>query len=126
MSIEDVKTIISDISTIHLIHGNPNYAKRLYEAYKYLKSNNINSLKDFKSSDNLKIGAFTYEEITIFDRIKDEEYAAIISSGFGQIKSHIDAYKDNPNIGDLLASWGTLGSTPYREELFNKGYILNR
>ncbi len=43
MSIEDVKTIISDISTIHLIHENPNYTKRLYEAYKYLKSNSINS-----------------------------------------------------------------------------------
>ncbi|MBR5662520.1 MAG: hypothetical protein IKX00_02570 [Bacilli bacterium] len=120
---EFAKQLIKDIRTFYIMTRNDNYKDRLLEAYKYLKEVGVTSLEDFKTRKGLKIGAFEYDEITIFDRIQDEEYKNIISNGYYEISSIEDIVNDK-TYGDQLASWGTLGYTPYREKMINDGVII--
>ena len=53
---------------------NDNYKNRLEEAYNYLKEVGVTSLEDFLNRKGLKDAAFTYDEITIFDRINDKKF----------------------------------------------------
>lgn len=119
-----VKQVISDIRTYSILSRNENYKTRLYEAYEYLKKENVNSLEEFRKRDDLLIGAFTYDEITIFDRIKDQNYLKEISSAIFNINNNREEYINNPNIGDDLASFGRLGYTPKRDKLINEGFIV--
>ena len=121
----NIKQVISDIRTYSIMSKNKNYRERLYEAYEYLKRENVNSLEDFRKREDLLVGAFTYDEITIFDRIKDPNYLKEIASAIFNINNHREEYINNPNIGDELASFGKLGSTPKRDELIEKGFIIN-
>lgn len=121
----NVDTIISDIRTFNILKNNDNYRERLHEAYTYLKSEGINSLEDFLSRKGLLIGAFTYDEITIFDRIKDESYYHSLETSLGTINNQMNEYVNDPHIGDRLASFGKLGKTPYREELIRNGYVVD-
>ena len=43
-----VKQVISDIRTYSIMSKNENYKARLFEAYEYLKRENVNSLEEFK------------------------------------------------------------------------------
>ena len=58
--------------------NNQNYADRLFEAYKYIKKEKLNTYQKFITSDNNIVGLFSYYEITIFDRLKDSEYCELI------------------------------------------------
>ncbi len=121
----DYKTVIKDIRTYHIMMSNQNYYDRLLEAYNAIRFAGISSLEEFTSKDNVvPVGAFTYYEITIFDRIKDEEYKRALESAWYEIQSRTQEYIDDPEIGDRLASWGKLGNTPFRDDLISKGYIV--
>ena len=116
MNKEFAKTVLSDVKTAYLLWENENYKNRLREAYNYLKAEGINSLEDFNNREGLKVGAFTYEEMTIFDRIdNDREYLMMLLSTF-HICSELQTQKNakNPTYGDELASWGTLNNTQSR------------
>ena len=102
-----------------------NYYERLNEAYLEIKRLNIKDYSDFSTREDLKIGAFTYSEITIFDRIRSSEYEKMLVEAWGELHNHTEEYRNQPDIGDRLASWGTLGSTPYRQDLIDEGYIVN-
>lgn len=119
-----VKQVISDIRTYSIMSKNENYKARLFEAYEYLKRENVSSLEEFKKREDLLVGAFTYDEITIFDRIKNPDYLKEISSAIFNINNHREEYINNPNIGDELASFGKLGYTPKRDKLIKDGYIV--
>lgn len=103
-----VRTVLSDIKTAYLVYNNPNYSERLREAYDYIKAQGITSLKDFESREGLSIGAFTYDEITIFDRIdNDNEYLNMLLMAFSGMAEY-NARAGNPTYGDELARWGNL------------------
>lgn len=120
----DPKIVISDIKTYQIMSNNKNYADRLFEAYQYVKSKKLNTLQKFMEYPDNLVGLFSYQEITIFDRLKDEEYSQIIKESWQTIHRDIDDYIKEPNIGDTLASYGRLGYTPKRVELISKGYIF--
>ena len=115
---------IQDVKTYNVMIRNDNYRARLLEAYNYLKNEGVRSLEDFNNRDGLLVGAFTYDEITIFDRIGDPEYSKKLIGAYDTITVGVASYVNNPNIGDELASWGKLGETPKREEYIEKGYII--
>lgn len=123
-NINFAKQVIKDIRTFYIMSANENYKDRLFEAYEYLKSEGVQSLEDFKTRKGLKVGAFEYTEITIFDRIKDEEYKEVLRDGFYSLTSGLDDIVNDKTYGDQLASWGTLGKTPYREQMINAGVII--
>ena len=114
-----------DKVTYYGIMHNENYASRLKEAYSYLKFLGINTLEEFTTREGLNVGAFTYDEITIFDRIKNEEYCKVLAGPIDENDYRFLQIKDNPNLGDQLASWGTLGKTPNREDLINRGFVVD-
>lgn len=122
MDLDFVRLILKDAKTYKLLNINKNYCERLYEAYLTLKENNISNLEEFDNS-NIGIGAFRYDEITIFDRLKDENYASALEAHKQDIKGMEELPKD---YGDRLASWGTVGKTPYREDLIKRGYIIKK
>lgn len=117
------KLVIKDIRTYSILSRNENYKERLREAYDYTKSIGVTSVEEFTTRQDIKVGAFEYDEITIFDRIVDPEYTKLLASALFNINNSREAYIDNPRIGDELASWGTLGYTPYREQLILSGCI---
>lgn len=123
MEKREFETLLNDIRTYQIMTQNENFYNRLKEAHAYLKSEGVLNYEDFANRKGLKVGAFTYTEMTIFDRFNDEEYKKIVSSGWRKITNHTQEYIDNPTIGDQLASWGTLGETPYREEMIQNGTI---
>ena len=123
-NINFAKQVIKDIRTFYIMSANENYKDRLFEAYEYLKSEGVQSLEDFQTRKGLKVGAFEYTEITIFDRIKDEEYKNVLRDGFYSLTSGLDEIVNDKTYGDQLASWGTLGNTPYREQMINAGVII--
>lgn len=124
MEKNELETLLIDIRTYEIMTHNENYYNRLKEAYLYLKSEGILNYEDFSNRKGLKIGAFTYFEMTIFDRLKNEEYKKIVSSAWSKITNHTQEYIKDSTIGDQLASWGTLGKTPYREEMIQNGTII--
>ena len=121
----DAKIVISDIKTYHIMVNNKNYGDRLFEAYQYIKKEKINTLQKFENIDDNLVGLFSYYEITIFDRLKDEEYCNLIKESWSKIHTETEEYIKNPNIGDDLASYGRLGYTPRRIELIKKGFIMS-
>lgn len=122
MDKEKLKSIIKDIKIYRLMQ-NDNYRKRLKEAYDYIKSINIRDYNDFITRENLLVGAFGYDEITIFDRMRDEDYAHLLADSSFELYNMIYDI-NNPTLGDDLASWGKLGYTPKRDELIAKGDIV--
>lgn len=108
----NIDLILSDAVTYIKIRKNENYKERLLDCYYTLKKSNINAQEEFEKS-NLDLGAFTYEEITIFDRLKDENYSRALASYYIEIGSTYDLPKD---YGDRLASWGKVKSTPHKEK----------
>lgn len=115
----DTKVLLEDIKTYIKITNNQNYKERLLEAYNLLNENSIENFEEFNDS-KLGIGAFTYNEITIFDRLKDEKYNSILSSYVLELSSLSNLPKD---LGDRLASWGTIGNTPYRDTYIKEGFL---
>lgn len=111
--------ILRDAITYLKITKNNNYKERLLEAYYLLKENNIKSYEQFENS-NIGIGAFTYTEITLFDRIKNENYMSLLSAFNIEINGLENLPKD---YGDVLASYGTVGNTPYRDKYIKEGFI---
>ena len=111
--------ILKDAITYVKLSKNANYKERLLEAYQLLKENNIDTKEKFETS-NLGIGAFTYSEITIFDRLNDEEYSRALAACYMELRSTENMSHD---YGDMLASYGTVGKTPYRDLLIMKGHI---
>ena len=125
MEIKDVKCVINDIRTIYILYNNENYRNRLQEAYDYIKSERIESIDDFTKREGLKIGAFTYDEITIFDRLKNKEYEQVMRTAFSTVNNLTKENAIDSTYGDKLASWGTLGYTPYRQKLIDEGLIIS-
>ena len=79
----------------------------LYEQiYQYIKKEKMNTKEKFATAEENLVGLFTYEEITIFDRLKNEEYKNLIKDSWQNIHKDIDRYIENPTIGDELASYG--------------------
>jgi len=74
----------------------------------------------------MKCGAFSYYEISIFDRIADSEYVKKLSHTWASLHNQTEEYINDPQIGDKLASWGTLGETPFRQEYIDKGLIAGK
>lgn len=106
------------------MYQNQNYYDRLLEAYNAIKEAGINTLEQFMTKENIfPLEAFTYYEITIFDRIKDEEYKRSINDAWFEINNHTQEYINDKYIDNRLASWGKLGNTPYRDEMILKGLI---
>ena len=121
----DPRIIISDIRTFRIMSNNKNYLDRLYEAYQYIKKEKLNTEEKFNSKEDILVGLFTYEEITIFDRLKNEEYKKIISESWNTIHEKLEIIIEDKEYGDNLASHGRLGYTPKREELIRKGVFVN-
>ena len=115
----NAKQLLQDAKNYIMICENDNYKDRLLEAYYLLKKNNINDSETFNNS-NLGIGAFSYFDIMIFDRISDENYKAMLSAFRLEIMSIPNLSDD---YGDKLASYGTIGKTPYREKYIKDGLI---
>ena len=124
MKLEPV-IVISDIKTYQIMSNNQNYADRLFEAYKYIKKEKLNTYQKFITSDNNIVGLFSYYEITIFDRLKDSEYCELIKGSWGELHRYMEQNIKNQNLGDELASYGRLGYTPKRREYIEKGLIVN-
>ena len=114
-----VDDILNDALTYIKISNNDNYKERLLEAYYLVKEHGIHSRQEYDRS-NLGIGAFKYSEITIFDRLLDEDYSRSLAQFYIKSKEIRNMPKD---FGDKLASYGTVGKTPYRDELIEKGYV---
>ena len=121
----DPRIIISDIRTFRIMSNNKNYLDRLYEAYQYIKKEKLNTEEKFNSKEDILVGLFTYEEITIFDRLKNEEYKKIISESWNTIHEKLEIIIEDKEYGDNLASHGRVGFTPKREELIRKGVFVN-
>ena len=102
----DPRIVISDIKTYYIMSNNQNYMDRLFEAYEYIKKERINTYQKFITSESFIVGLFDYYEITIFDRIKNEEYKQLIKDSWEIIHKDTDRYIDNPNIGDELLGYG--------------------
>ena len=102
----DPQIVISDIKTYHIMSNNKNYMDRLFEAYEYIKKEKINTYQKFITSESFITGLFNYYEITIFDRLKNEEYKQLIKDSWKNIHKDTDEYIQNPTIGDELASYG--------------------
>jgi len=102
----DPQIVISDIKTYHIMSNNQNYMDRLFEAYEYIKKEKINTYQKFITSDNFIVGLFDYYEITIFDRLKNEEYKKLINDSWQIIHKNTDEYIKNPTVGYELASYG--------------------
>ncbi len=118
-------TVVRDVETYSVMSQNENYSERLKEAYDYIKSVGIKDVEDFKTREGLLVGAFSWDEITIFDRLQNPEYMEAIRHG--SISMTSKSFQDkinNPTLGDDLASWGKLGNTPKRDELIQKGFIV--
>ena len=118
-------TVVRDVETYSVMSQNENYSERLKEAYDYIKSVGIKDVEDFKTREGLLVGAFSWDEITIFDRLQNPEYMEAIRHG--SISMTSKSFQDkinNPTLGDDLASWGKLGNTPKRDELIQKGVIV--
>ena len=98
--------VISDIKTYYIMSNNQNYMDRLFEAYEYIKNKKINTYQKFLLSGNFVAGLFDYYEITIFDRLKNEEYKQLIKKSWQFIHKDTDTYVKNPTIGDELAGYG--------------------
>lgn len=118
----DQKSLLKDIKTYIMITCNNNYKERLLEAYYWIKENNICDLNSFLNN-NIDIGSFDYEEITIFDRLKDESYNALLCSFYLELKSIQNLSND---YGDMVASFGIIGKTPYRDEYVKNGLIIDK
>ena len=102
----DPRIVISDIKTYYIMSNNQNYMDRLFEAYEYIKKEKINTYQKFITSDNFIVGLFDYYEITIFDRLKNEEYKQLIKDSWKTIHKDTNTYIENPTIGDELANYG--------------------
>ena len=122
---EQAKTVISDIRTYNILTRNKNYKERLFEAYEYIKERDFDTYEKFSTATDNKVGAFTYTEITIFDRLEDKEYRDVIATAPFLMDDITKKAIDNPQYGDTLASWGTLGSTPFRQKLIDRGDIIH-
>ena len=122
----DLKTFVSDIRTYRIMSGNKNYYNRLYEAYSEIKRLNIRDYEDFSTREELRIGAFTYGEITIFDIIKNEEYQKLLEDAWFNLHNQTEEYRKDERLGDKLASWGTLGETPFRDQMIAQGHVIDR
>lgn len=114
-----IKLVLEDIKTYYMIKNNENFKERLFEAYILVKENQIKSYEEFENC-KLGIGAFTYSQITIFDRISNENYRVLLSQHLLSMAGLDNMAKD---YGDRLASFGTIGKTPYREKYIKEGYI---
>ena len=122
----NLELFVKDLRTYQILSHNNNYRERLLEAYYDIKVNGINNVEMFISPNNpSKVGAFTFDEITIFDRIKDEKYLSFLETAWFDIHNETESYIKDQSIGDKLASWGTLGNTPYRDEYIEKGLITH-
>ena len=124
MNLENARTVINDARTAYILRNNQNFRERLLEAYNYIKAQGVNTLEEFTTRRDLKVGAFTYDQITIFDRLKDEAYKEFIINAFDYVTNMTVEISKDPFFGDKLASWGTLGNTPYRQEMINRGDIV--
>lgn len=125
-NIQFANALIKDVRTYMLMSGNQNYRERLKEAYDHVKSIGIKDYNDFNTREDLLVGAFGYDEITIFDRLKNNEYYNTLANAASSLNVQtIKPLIDDKTYGDKLASWGKLGKTPYRENLINKGVIVN-
>ena len=120
----DPKIIISDIRTFQLITNNKNYQDRLFEAYRYIKKEKLTTEEKFEYTEERLVGAFSYQEITIFDRLKNEEYKKILEDSWETIHHGLDIFIEDKEYGDYLASHGKLGYTPKREELIKSGIYV--
>lgn len=118
----NLKDFVKDIETQIKVNNNSNYKERLLESYQVIKYD-LKDKETFEKS-NVKIGAYTYQELTFFERMNNEKYAQLITSSAWDM---ISAYKTSistPDLGDKLSSFGNIGKTPYREEYIKNGYII--
>ena len=120
MKLDELENVLKDLKTYKLMQKNTNYKNRLFEAYRALKNNGIKNKKEYMNKE-VGIGAFTYTELTIFDRLKkDEDYRDLLEAYSLELDSIEDYAED---YGDQLASWGTIGKTPYKEKYIEEGLI---
>jgi hypothetical protein len=105
-----MKNLISDVRTAYLVNNNENFRNRLFEAYQIVKSRGITTYEEFENADT-GIGAFTFSEIMFFDRITDTQYKEMVDKAFFDINNSTLEYAKNPQIGDQLAKWGSIGNS---------------
>ena len=104
--------LIRDIRLAKIVKENENYNARLYEAYLRVKELNINTKDEFTARKKESgIGTFSFEEIMFYDRILDLDYKKLVTTGWDTIHDLTEAIIKTPDIGDRLASYGTLGKT---------------
>ena len=104
--------LIKDIRLAKIVNENENYNARLYEAYLRVKELNITSKEEFLARKKESgIGTFYFEEIMYYDRIQDYDYKKLVTTGWDTIHDLTEAIIKAPDIGDRLASYGTLGKT---------------
>ena len=119
----NLKDFVKDIETQIKISNNPNYKERLLETYQVIKFD-LKDVETFKKSD-VKIGAYTYQELTFLERMNNEKYAQLITSSALEMVSAYKTSIGTPDLGDKLSSFGNIGNTPYREEYIKNGYIVD-
>lgn len=108
---KNIDLILKDAITYAKMNKDDNYKERLLEAYYVLRKKHIKNLEEFQNTDT-GIGAFNYEEITIFDRLVNEDYSRALASFYIELKGLENMPK---NFGDLLASYGTIGKIQKRK-----------
>lgn len=102
----DPKIVIIDIRTYRIMSSNRNYEERLFEAYKYIKKEKLNNKIDYTlHSEQAKTGTFTYEEISIFDRLRNKEYKELIETSWEMIHDQIELYVNDQEIGDRIIGY---------------------
>ena len=102
----DPKIVIIDIRTYRIMSSNWNYEERLFEVYKYIKKEKIHNQLDYiLYSEQTKTGNFSYEEITIFDRLKNKEYKELIENSWEMIHNQIELYINDQEIGDRIIGY---------------------
>lgn len=108
--IDNYKLFLSDIRTARIVSNNDNFNERLYEAYLRIKELDIKTKKEYISrKKEAGIGSFAYEEITFYERILDSNYKKLVFSSWDTIHDLTDKMIEAKDIGDRLASTGTLG-----------------
>lgn len=101
----DLKYITSDLMTQMKFQTNKNYKDKLIEATQIFESSGIRTKQEFESND-LGIGAYTYDELTFLNRMNDEEYAQVVCSAALNMISSYETAKNDPNLGDTLLNYG--------------------
>ena len=115
--------LASHIRVAIMIRQNENYNLRLHEAYQIFIDNNIESYSMFLDN-KLGIGAFTYYELTFFDKINNPEYEKIVTNGMLEIMEGKNWAEKLEDLGDRLMNTNRVGYTSYRQATVDRSDLV--